>query len=137
MGKLLLYNPALIAIAIALFFSFIALYMSSREWAKNELLVIMADVHYLGHELYHIEGMSGTFKKDKGMVSPSGFDPWRSAFMKSDDYYGPIAFDDINKTFAPINPSDATTLDRIAVAQKQIEAGELKLPVILKSYRRA
>jgi len=105
--------------------------------AERDLWVILADVDYLGHNLYAIEGMRDTFELDPGLHVHEGFEQWRSAFFNGHvHFYGPIMFDDLRKTFLPINPNTLSMLNKMADIQESIRKGDKTLPLTLINNRR-
>jgi hypothetical protein len=109
------------------------------KWGSPEksLVLMMANVSKIQGNKYHIKGLYGTFRIDFSLQLVDGFDPWRSAFMKgSKEYYGPIIFDDENKTFLPVNPNRKKSLYWVSNVNQGVKSGTLGVPFIMTYYSR-
>jgi len=137
MDTLFLLSSHQIFLIIVLIFTVVLMLIIQYGKPDITLAILMARVTKIRGNKYTIEGLYGVYHLDYSLQLYEGFDVWRSAFMRgSKEYYGPIIFDDENKTFLPVNPNQKKSLYWVSDINQGVKSGVLKTPFVMTYYDR-
>lgn len=120
-----------------LLFLLVLLVARVHKSSNRNLLLMFVSVERDRYDRFIISRIRGRkFKLDKSLKVPDGYDEWKSAFSRGYDFYdGPIVFDDVYKSFLPINPSTVKALNEVSYVKKLFTESDQK-PIIYGELRR-